>query len=101
MAHRVRLTSRVASPDAHAPVTTLELFFDLVFVFTVTQLTDLVLEPHPVRHGTRACLDQMPRQRSWHPRPVRQGGGARAQRAAPSADNAAGRDAGPRTPWQM
>jgi low temperature requirement protein LtrA len=42
----VRLTSRVASPDAHAPVTTLELFFDLVFVFTVTQLTDLVLEPH-------------------------------------------------------
>ncbi len=46
MAHRVRLTSRVASPDAHAPVTTLELFFDLVFVFTVTQLTDLVLEPH-------------------------------------------------------
>jgi low temperature requirement protein LtrA len=46
MPHRVRLTSRVASPDAHAPVTTLELFFDLVFVFTVTQLTDLVLEPH-------------------------------------------------------
>ena len=42
----MRLTSRVASPDAHAPVTTLELFFDLVFVFTVTQLTDLVLEPH-------------------------------------------------------
>ena len=36
----------MASPDAHAPVTTLELFFDLVFVFTVTQLTDLVLEPH-------------------------------------------------------
>ena len=35
----------MASPDAHAPVTTLELFFDLVFVFTVTQLTDLVLEP--------------------------------------------------------
>jgi low temperature requirement protein LtrA len=42
----VRLTSRVASPDTHAPVTTLELFFDLVFVLTVTQLTDLVLEPH-------------------------------------------------------
>jgi low temperature requirement protein LtrA len=44
MARRVRLTSRVASPDAHAPVTTLELFFDLVFVLVVTQLTDLVLE---------------------------------------------------------
>src|SRR5689334_23497509 len=43
----------------------------------------------------------MSRQRAWHPRPVRQGGGARAQRAAPSADNAAGRDAGPRTPRQF
>jgi low temperature requirement protein LtrA len=39
----VRLSSRAAAPDAHAPVTTLELFFDLVFVFVVTQLTDLVL----------------------------------------------------------
>ena len=34
----------MASPDAHAPVTMLELFFDLVFVLVVTQLTDLVLE---------------------------------------------------------
>jgi low temperature requirement protein LtrA len=41
---RVRLGSRVTSPDAHAPVTTLELFFDLVFVFVVTQLTAVVLE---------------------------------------------------------
>ena len=48
MARRLRGTPRAASPDAHAPVTTLELFFDLVFVFTVTQLTDLVLEPHGV-----------------------------------------------------
>lgn len=40
---RVRLGSQVASPDAHAPVTMLELFFDLVFVLVVTQLTDLVL----------------------------------------------------------
>ena len=39
----MRLSSRAAAPDAHAPVTTLELFFDLVFVFVVTQLTDLVL----------------------------------------------------------
>jgi low temperature requirement protein LtrA len=54
MARRLRLTTRVAgrvpgrvaSPDAHAPVTTLELFFDLVFVLTVTQLTRLVGEPH-------------------------------------------------------
>lgn len=42
----MRLSSRAAAPDAHAPVTTLELFFDLVFVFVVTQLTDLVLESH-------------------------------------------------------
>jgi low temperature requirement protein LtrA len=40
----VRGYRRVASPDAHAPVTTLELFFDLVFVLVVTQLSDLVLE---------------------------------------------------------
>jgi low temperature requirement protein LtrA len=48
MARRFRGAPRAASPDAHAPVTTLELFFDLVFVFTVTQLTDLVLETHGV-----------------------------------------------------
>ncbi len=53
------------------------------------------------RDGAEACLEKMPRQRAWHPRPVRQGGGARAQRAAPSADNAAGRDAGPRTRRQV
>ncbi len=40
----MRLSPRAAAPDAHAPVTTLELFFDLVFVFVVTQLTDLVLD---------------------------------------------------------
>jgi len=32
----------VATPDAEAPVTMLELFFDLVFVFTVTQVTSLL-----------------------------------------------------------
>jgi low temperature requirement protein LtrA len=37
---------RVASPDAEAPVTMLELFFDLVFVFTVTQLTTVVTHTH-------------------------------------------------------
>jgi low temperature requirement protein LtrA len=46
MARRIGVTSRVSSPESHAPVTMLELFFDLVFVLTVTQLTDLVLEPH-------------------------------------------------------
>jgi low temperature requirement protein LtrA len=45
MARKVPLTSRVGVPDRHAPVTMLELFFDLVFVLTVTQLTDLVREP--------------------------------------------------------
>ena len=33
---------RVASPAVDAPVTSLELFFDLVFVFTITQLTTVV-----------------------------------------------------------
>ncbi|NUR06482.1 MAG: low temperature requirement protein A [Nocardioidaceae bacterium] len=42
----MRAYRRVASPDAHAPVTSLELFFDLVFVLVVTQLTDLVLHSH-------------------------------------------------------
>jgi low temperature requirement protein LtrA len=48
VARGLRLGARVASPDAHAPVTVLELFFDLVFVFVVTQLTDLVLQSHTV-----------------------------------------------------
>ena len=37
---------RVESPHAEAPVTMLELFFDLVFVFTVTQLTTVVTDSH-------------------------------------------------------
>jgi low temperature requirement protein LtrA len=45
VAKRVRLQSQAAAPDEHAPVTMLELFFDLVFVFTVTQLTELILAP--------------------------------------------------------
>ena len=39
---KLGVPGRVASPDAAAPVTMLELFFDLVFVFTVTQLTTVV-----------------------------------------------------------
>jgi low temperature requirement protein LtrA len=42
VAKRVHLRSRAVAPDAHAPVTMLELFFDLVFVLVVTQLTQLV-----------------------------------------------------------
>jgi low temperature requirement protein LtrA len=39
----VRMISRrVTAPEADAPVTMLELFFDLVFVFVVTQLAGLV-----------------------------------------------------------
>ena len=37
-------------------VTTLELFLDLVFVFTVTQLTDLVSGPHPGGDYAKAAL---------------------------------------------
>jgi low temperature requirement protein LtrA len=41
---RVHLRSQAAAPDEHAPVTMLELFFDLVFVLVVTQVTELVVE---------------------------------------------------------
>ncbi len=54
MARRLPAGSRAGVPDAHAPVTTLELFFDLVFVLTVTQLTDLVLEPEGATGYLRA-----------------------------------------------
>ncbi len=50
---RVRQTPRtkfaarkVEAPDSAARVTMLELFFDLVFVFLVTQLTGLITESH-------------------------------------------------------
>ncbi len=46
MPRRRPFAAPAARPDAHAPVTMLELFFDLVFVLTVTQLTDLVLGQH-------------------------------------------------------
>lgn len=40
------MSEAVAEPAPAAGVTTLELFFDLVFVFTITQLTSvLVHEP--------------------------------------------------------
>jgi low temperature requirement protein LtrA len=46
---RLSAPRRVESPDAAAPVTTLELFFDLVFVFTVTQLTTVVTHSHDAK----------------------------------------------------
>jgi low temperature requirement protein LtrA len=39
-----------ASPARIDRVSTLELFFDLVFVFTVTELTDLLVD-EPTRKG--------------------------------------------------
>ncbi|GAA4014395.1 low temperature requirement protein A [Deinococcus rubellus] len=46
-----------AQPGAsHPPVSTLELFLDLVFVFTVTQITSLVVHPHGAVDYLRASL---------------------------------------------
>jgi len=36
------MTAKIAAPDSAAPVTMLELFFDLVFVFLIAQLTSLL-----------------------------------------------------------
>ena len=44
----------VAAPEATEGVTTLELFFDLVFVFTITQVTSVVRESHGVEGYLRA-----------------------------------------------
>ena len=43
---RLGVPRRAATPDTGAPVTMLELFFDLVFVFTVTRLTIVVANTH-------------------------------------------------------
>ena len=52
------------SPAPDAPgiqrVSTLELFFDLVFVFAITQLTDLVAHPHGPADYARAVLVAVP-----------------------------------------
>ena len=47
---------KVAAPAAHEGVTTLELFFDLVFVFAITQLTQLLLASHGAGGYGRAAL---------------------------------------------
>src|SRR4051795_1573573 len=67
----------------------------------LTRRAETALAAAAVTSAIRPCLARMPRQWPWHPRLARQGGGAKAQRAASSADNAAGRDAGPRSPRQL
>jgi low temperature requirement protein LtrA len=47
---------KAATPTEDAPVTMLELFFDLVFVFSVTQLTTLILMSGGWRGYGRAAL---------------------------------------------
>ena len=47
---------KVAAPGVEEGVTTLELFFDLVFVFAVTQLTQLVLDAGGAEGYGRAAL---------------------------------------------
>ena len=37
-------------------VSNIELFFDLVFVFTLTQLTGLVVHPHDLSDNVKAVL---------------------------------------------
>ncbi len=54
---RLRRPGRVDSPDSAAPVTMLELFFDLVFVFTVTQVTTTITDASSARDYLQAaCL---------------------------------------------
>ena len=50
------MTARTPAPVAVSRVTTLELFFDLVFVFTVTQVTHLVAHAHAPFDFLRAFL---------------------------------------------
>jgi low temperature requirement protein LtrA len=52
------MISRVSSPSAarSVRVSTLELFFDLVFVFTITQLTDVLAEGHDVEALSRVVV---------------------------------------------
>jgi low temperature requirement protein LtrA len=48
--------ARVEAGDQRAAVTTLELFFDLVFVFALTQITDLMAEKPDVEALVRGTL---------------------------------------------
>jgi hypothetical protein len=50
------------SPSNHVPdrVSSLELFFDLVFVFTITQVAEVVVH-HPDASGHRSCGNRVER----------------------------------------
>jgi len=48
--------ARVEATDERAAVTPLELFFDLVFVFALTQITDLMAEDPTIEHVFRGVL---------------------------------------------
>ncbi len=50
------MAAKIAAPDSAAPVTMLELFFDLVFVFLITQLTSVLTSSHGVLGYGRAAL---------------------------------------------
>ncbi|MBV9379236.1 MAG: low temperature requirement protein A [Streptosporangiaceae bacterium] len=52
------MTSRPVQPDSDLPlrVSTLELFFDLVFVFTITQLTGMLARDMTLAAGCRVLL---------------------------------------------
>jgi low temperature requirement protein LtrA len=53
---RLPTPGQVETPDRSAGVTMLELFFDLVFVFTVTQLTGFVGHAHSTQGYVEAAL---------------------------------------------
>ncbi|MDT3445098.1 MULTISPECIES: low temperature requirement protein A [unclassified Pseudofrankia] len=52
----VRMTGRIVPTDSTHRVTTLELFFDLVFVFAFTQVTALVADDPTARGALRGLL---------------------------------------------
>ncbi len=47
--------TRVRAMTERAPVTTLELFFDLVLVFALTQVTDLMSDDPSARGSCAGC----------------------------------------------
>src|SRR4029078_2110466 len=60
IAHTRNMRMRASHPPSTEPsiqrVSNIELFFDLVFVFTLTQLTGLVVHPHDFSDYLKAIL---------------------------------------------
>ena len=54
--HRVQPSTLMDEQASAARVSTLELFFDLVFVFTITQVSELILRAHNIQEVARAFL---------------------------------------------